>query len=346
MMTASADSACLDTAYQTVFVLQNPTVDFSVVLDTCDYTIHTINSSAKADSYRWDISDNSTVYAKDINHYFSNSGIFEISLIASTDSSCVDTLVTTVSIPPLPEPLFDYFSAVCDSVVEFSNESRYSSDYIWEFGDTDTSREEDPFHSYSISGYVPVTLTAISPYGCEVKLQKNIFFISSKESDFDAALDSCSGVYNFYNVTQGAAFYHWDFGDGSTSEAKTPSYKFAKDGEHFVKLTVNGESQCADSVGKVINYESPLGEKLFIPNSFTPNGDGLNDLFSMSVYRPCDIYKLSIYNRWGQKVFEVSDASGFIWDGTFNGEKLAEDVYVYLLENNNTIRQGTITILR
>ena len=66
----------------------------------------------------------------------------------------------------------------------------------------------------------------------------------------------------------------------------------------------------------------------------------------MSVYRPCDIYKLSIFNRWGQKVFEVNDASGFFWDGTFNGEKLAEDVYVYLLENNNLIRHGTITILR
>lgn len=346
MMTASADSACLDTAYQTVFVLQNPTVDFSIELDTCGYSIQTINTSANADSYRWDISDNSSVYAEDINHYFSNSGSFDISLIASTDSSCVDTMVTTISIPPLPEPAFDYFSAVCDSVVEFSNESRHSVRYLWEFGDSNTTQEEEPFHSYSFSGYVPVTLTAISPYGCEVKLQKNIFFISSKEPYFDAALDSCSGVYSFFNVTKGAAYYHWDFGDGNTSDVKSPTYKYPQEGDHLVKLTVNGESQCADSVGKVLNYESPLGEKLFIPNSFTPNGDGVNDLFSMSVFRPCDVYKLSIFNRWGQKVFEVNDASDFIWDGTFNGEKLAEDVYVYLLESNNSFRQGTLTILR
>ena len=202
MMTASADSACLDTAYQKVFVLQNPSVGFSVYLDTCDYTIHALNTSVNADSYRWDISDNSTVYAKDLSHYFSYSGTFDISLIASTDSSCVDTMATTITIPPLPEPAFDYFATVCDSVVEFSNESRHAVRFHWEFGDNESTSEEDPFHTYSFSGYVPVSLTAISTYGCEVELEKNIFFVSSKESYFDASLDSCSGVYSFYNVTK------------------------------------------------------------------------------------------------------------------------------------------------
>ena len=57
-------------------------------------------------------------------------------------------------------------------------------------------------------------------------------------------------------------------------------------------------------------------------------------------------FTLSVFNRWGQKVFETDDATNIKWDGSFNGDKLAEDIYVYIIENSGIRKEGTITILR
>ena len=93
-----------------------------------------------------------------------------------------------------------------------------------------------------------------------------------------------------------------------------------------------------------------------IPNAFTPNGDGLNDVFFIGTGQPGDRIKdFSIYNRWGQIVFDkknvaVNDpASG--WNGIFNGQKASPDVYVYIMEilcaNGQVVPvKGNVTLLR
>ena len=201
-------------------------------------------------------------------------------------------------------------------------------------------------HAYTISGHVPVSLVAISPSGCRDTLSKDVFFISFKEANFDYFLDSCLGLVLFKDVTNNAMTYNWNFGDGDTSSAKNPIHHFSKDGTYKVVLTLNKETNCVDSAIQRTIFESPLGELLYVPDAFTPNGDGINDFFKVSLFRPCDQYSMIIFNRWGQKIFESDDAANARWDGTFKGEQSEEGTYIYLLKGGGQERKGAVFLVR
>ncbi len=345
-LVSSTDSACTDTLKQKVYVLQNPVADFSTSLDTCNFELKISDSSEFAFEHHWILGDGITETFIEGDHHYLNPGTYDVKLIVNTDSLCYDSLLVHLVIPPLPEAGFGYSVGVCDSNVQFSNQSVYAHTYEWDFGDDSLSYVESPLHAYSISGYVPVSLKATSLYGCEDVISKDIFFVSFKNSDFGFSVDSCSGIVSFNDITKGSAEYYWDFGDGSVSHEMNPVHRYPKNGEYLISLILNRETPCYDSAALMINYESPLGEVLFIPNTFTPNGDGLNDFFTPSLFRPCDTYELTIFNRWGEKVFESNDVAHMEWDGRYKGEPMPDDVYVYLLTGNGMYRNGTISIIR
>lgn len=85
-------------------------------------------------------------------------------------------------------------------------------------------------------------------------------------------------------------------------------------------------------------------QNIWVPNSFTPNDDGRNDVFQIRFTEVCGDFRIRIYNRWGQSVFE-SEKIDFIWDGKYKDSPLPEGVYVYVI-NGNTNLSGFITILR
>ena len=96
----------------------------------------------------------------------------------------------------------------------------------------------------------------------------------------------------------------------------------------------------------VVEYDEAFAH---FPSVFTPNGDGINDVFTALENNITDFY-LAIYNRWGEKIFESFDVS-YVWDGTYKGENVEMDTYVYYgeLSLDNGIKRsykGTITVLR
>jgi gliding motility-associated-like protein len=147
-------------------------------------------------------------------------------------------------------------------------------------------------------------------------------------------------------VTENAVTYNWDFGDGNFSNLKNPVHRYKDIGDYLVKLFVNRESVCVDTAGNKVTSESLLGELLYVPNSFTPNGDGTNDFFKFSTYRPCMTYSIEIYNRWGLKIYENDDAGNMEWDGRYQNEMVPADVYVYILKNEEQQRTGVINLIR
>lgn len=87
---------------------------------------------------------------------------------------------------------------------------------------------------------------------------------------------------------------------------------------------------------------------MYIPNSFTPNGDGLNDMFGVSG-EAIQSFSMQIFNRWGDKIFEANNVSQQ-WDGTFKGTKVPEGAYVYKvfassITGKKTQKEGTITLI-
>jgi gliding motility-associated-like protein len=92
-----------------------------------------------------------------------------------------------------------------------------------------------------------------------------------------------------------------------------------------------------------------LPDGVFIPNSFTPNGDGLNDMFRVYGYKIATL-KLVVFNQWGEKLFESSDQSRG-WDGTYKGKVQPSGVYMYVCRmvlTDGTVmdKKGAINLIR
>ncbi|HSG67392.1 MAG TPA: gliding motility-associated C-terminal domain-containing protein [Bacteroidales bacterium] len=133
--------------------------------------------------------------------------------------------------------------------------------------------------------------------------------------------------------------YTWQ--DGSNGS----TYQASQYGTYYVIADVQG---CADADTLTISEDCP--SLIWFPNSFTPNGDGINESFK-PVYDNVDVYQIRIFNRWGQLVFESNNINNG-WDGKLNGELCPGGVYVFISEYTdnqkgvvNTVN-GSVTLLR
>ena len=142
--------------------------------------------------------------------------------------------------------------------------------------------------------------------------------------------------------------WSWDFGNGTTSFLKDPSVTFDKGGTYTIKLTATSNEGCSDDVTDVITINDCYKE-LFIPNTFTPNGDGRNDV--LKVYgNDIKAINFMVFNQWGQKMYESNDAA-VGWDGTQHGKPQPTGVYMYvcrIIMNNDreVIRKGSVNLIR
>jgi gliding motility-associated-like protein len=115
-----------------------------------------------------------------------------------------------------------------------------------------------------------------------------------------------------------------------------------------VTLIVRALGSCANSVSPPVSQQV-LPDGIFIPNSFTPNGDGLNDVLRVYGYKIKEM-KMAVFNQWGEQLFETSDQSRG-WDGTYRGKPQPSGVYMYvcrlLLTDGTTVdKRGAINLIR
>jgi gliding motility-associated-like protein len=129
--------------------------------------------------------------------------------------------------------------------------------------------------------------------------------------------------------------YFWDFGDKNTSTLENPKNHFKDNGNYTISLVYTSIMGCSKKVYKTIEIIKPT--KLLAPNSFTPNGDGLNDDFMPEELKLSgNNFTLTIYNKRGQQVFSTQDAS-YPWDGVNQktGEKCQNDPYIWIVQMIN-----------
>jgi gliding motility-associated-like protein len=145
------------------------------------------------------------------------------------------------------------------------------------------------------------------------------------------------------DATHQFASYLWQ--DMSTN----PSYMVNQSGVYWVRVSIDSNCIVSDTIS--IGYEDCHDPRIFIPNSFTPDGDELNDIFKIETNENFKEFKMYIYNRWGEQIFESADKN-IGWDGNYNGKPAPIDTYVYLLiavvkETNVQIKEsGMITVIR
>ena len=118
---------------------------------------------------------------------------------------------------------------------------------------------------------------------------------------------------------------------------------------YYVEVADDAGCRKKDTVIVYVMHTPCKESNLFIPNAFSPNGDGKNDVLFVRGNYLSKIY-FAVYDRWGQKVFETKDISKG-WDGTFNGKKMTPAVFGYYVEGecesgNKFFRKGNVTLLR
>lgn len=134
---------------------------------------------------------------------------------------------------------------------------------------------------------------------------------------------------DFSNLSTGnIATYAWSFGDSATSNMLSPSHVYGQAGSYAVTLIVSGLPACPDTATQTVVVEN---DSLFLPNVFSPNGDGINDVFNFRV-PPAQGFVLNVYDRWGNLVHTSLNPNDK-WDGTRgNGQPVPEGVYYYAIQ--------------
>ncbi|MCS7162334.1 MAG: PKD domain-containing protein [Bacteroidia bacterium] len=175
------------------------------------------------------------------------------------------------------------------------------------------------------------------------------------EPPIPARLASSNPVVRFINTSRNVTpttTFRWDFGDGTTSTDRAPTHRFPPAGTFYVTLYMY-TGDCVDSIRKGPIIVAPVDES-FIPTSFSPNGDGINDFFYFPALGYAD-YELRIYDRWGQLVFHKRRGETKYWDGEAQvgglRKPVPEGVYVWFftgIKHNGEEEQltGTVTVVR
>lgn len=221
--------------------------------------------------------------------------------------------------------------------VTFTNNSdmTFFDSIYWDFGDGNTSNSQGSVtHNYSIPSCYNLTVTLANTLGCRVdSVIPNIMcafptpvanFIYDPTESFIP-----NTLVNFTNTSTGGTIYVWDIAGLKTSSNTDESHEFPKrdGGIYPVTLTVTNEGGCSDQVTKNVTIKNPLN--IWIPNSFTPNDDGLNDVFKVVFNNTsAENYSIHIFNRWGELMF-YSEEIDFEWDGTHNGEQVPNGTYIW-----------------
>ncbi|MBP6391487.1 MAG: choice-of-anchor L domain-containing protein [Flavobacteriales bacterium] len=153
---------------------------------------------------------------------------------------------------------------------------------------------------------------------------------------------------SFMDQSFGATSWWWDFGvHGLESTEQYPLTTYPDPGTYSVELLISDTLGCLDSISHTIVVDPEF--ELYIPNSFTPDGDGFNETWQVAGIGVKEFW-IRLHDRWGATIFQSSDITT-AWDGTLNGTPLPAGVYVYryrvkAIEGEVQERMGHVTLLR
>lgn len=233
----------------------------------------------------------------------------------------------------------------------------------WDFGDGSFSVEDNPVNQYATAGLYDVALTLTTEIGCQYSgaYPNYITVYNNPEAGFFATPQPTTmpdTEISFEDLSSGSVQeWNWVFDTlqvQGTSVEPNPTFQFpiSTGGAYPVTLTVTDVNGCTDQITRIIVINDLLN--IYVPNAFTPNNDGVNDVFRVE---GTDIdpnrFTLQVFDRWGEKIFETNDVDGF-WNGnvTGGGYYAPDAVYTWrvVIYSLSTAERyeltGTVTMLR
>jgi gliding motility-associated-like protein len=325
-----SNTVCGDTLTREVLVENGPTANFEVD-SACTTLAYTFENTSQdngfiIDDYIWDFGDGTSASGFSPTHTYNTPGNYDVSLVVSSSLAiCSDTMVKTISVKEIIAADFTFSpDTICADItaVTFANASTGGSydSLIWDTDDDSLILTDNPTYLFSNEGNYAVTLSIYDDICGASEMTKSVAVLKVPEANLPDSVNLCDGVVYSLQATGNQAFdILWS--TGQTSEG------IIIDNSLDTVIIVIDNSGCISSDTTIITKDCPA----YLPNSFTPNGDGVNDVFLPLPFNITS-FTLKIYDRWGDLVFETDSFTNG-WDGRYsNGSKAPLDVYNYVLD--------------
>ncbi|MEJ7683266.1 MAG: PKD domain-containing protein [Segetibacter sp.] len=251
----------------------------SSVNGACVGSTITFSDSTKTDGihpitdWSWNFGDgvNQSYANPPFAHQYNIEGLFGVSLAVTDSYGCRDSIykpgIITITKPAAKFAQSD--TLICpNTTVTFRNQTRgLNNKYLWQFGDSTTSADINPLHTYKNEGKYQVTLKIVNEYGCSDStisyinvVQTNAGFLMS-----DSFINCPPLTVNFTNTSKGFSGLTWDFDDEAVSALINPSHIFTAPGTYTVKLLAKNNTGCSDTATKKILVKGPNGVFNYTP---------------------------------------------------------------------------------
>ncbi len=351
-MYANAGS-CIDSTIK-YFSLVHPlraafTAD-SVVLCQGKTVTFTNTSIGTLPTYLWNFGDGNTDTAFNTSHLYPHTGVYNSYVVVTDFIPCHDTAFLQISV----DTISPIHILVTDSVLCRSTSTTLTGKYsgignvgiVWNFGNGDSIKNVNPVsYGFETVGTYTVTATAIYRACRDTSASRVITIVPAPSIYLGPDTTICKGsqpltLADKINTESTGASWVWNTGE------TTPAITVVAPGTYSATVRIGG---CEAVATVKVSDDCYIN----IPNVFTPNADGLNDYFFPRELLTSGLvtFKMNIYNRWGESIFESTTLDGRGWDGKFNSKDQPEGVYVYVIDvtfkdGQKEHHQGNVTLLR
>ncbi len=310
----------------------------------------TNNSIGTTPTYVWYFGDGGTSTLINPTHNYPHTGTYTVTLIETDFVPCKDTatqLIYVDTISPIHIELTD--SIICHGTY-ITLTGLYSdignTGITWNLGNGDMMQNVNPL-MFGYEGVGTFTVTAIAHYrACrDTGASRVITVYQQPVISLGTDTSICPGseaiaLIDNTNASNGNASWLWNTGQ------KTAAIMISEPGLYIATVTIDG---CTATDSILVKNDCYLN----VSNVFTPNGDGINDYFCPRQFLSSGLtqFKMDIYNRWGELIFEATAIDGRGWDGRFNDVDQPEGVYIYMIDGTfkdgrHEHHQGNLTLLR
>lgn len=355
------DGCLSDTLRKKITIGSKPTVNFQV-FDTCfkkPPRLNDLSTNAVGVIDQWTWLLDGSFFSNDQRPSLANIpvGSHQLKLAVKSIYGCAsDTFAGSFIIKPIP--FIDLIAPDgCQNVpIQFTGTQLDNNTTItrwnWNFGDGRTSSQQNPLHSFSTGGDMTIHLTAKDNTGCvsdDVFKTIRVTQVSVTSINDTIVLPNIPFSLNttLAGNYAGTPTLAWSPATGlSTSTGISPVATLQDDITYIITATTPEGCSAKDT----IIIEVFKGSAIYVPNAFTPNKDGRNDLLRPRLIgiRQLDFFR--VYNRWGQLVFTTNTRNAG-WDGTINGLNQPMGVYVWMIKAKDVVgkayeMKGTTTLIR
>lgn len=366
-LSVTTDQGCTAAITETLDILPSP----NAVLQADDHCfetpatllVHYDTSTGEFAQSEWFINGQSSGTGTTLQHLFAAPGTYDVAVRLVNTFGCENVVSDTLRVHPLPAPSFltQRYDLCLGDEEQFTGTSTVDAPYVvtqhtWQWSNGQQHIGHTGWFHATPQGLVHLTLTATTDAGCSATItENNVFHVRPLPlADFDFVPDTLSYDRPDLMVTDlssGAENWFYTISDGFHFNQPSFSHRFMENGNYSIEQLVINQYGCRDSITKYVYFKPGL--LVYIPNAFSPNNDGINDVF-FPVITGDEVteYELVIWDRWGMEIFHSSNRHE-VWTGNVNGgDYYAKDeVYNYRLivrgqSTDKLTFEGFVTLLR